>query len=209
MKFDFGKIAHKNLEQELALDLLLDDDIPLVVLIGKAGCGKTYLASQAGLYKLEKNKYDKLFFVRNNVEIARPLGALPGEKFEKIKPFLSSYVDQIGGWNVMYSLIEDNKVEVEALGYMQGRSLRNQYILIDEAQNLTREQIKMLVTRVAEGSKIVFTGDIEQIVSPEFKGDKNGLMYLIERFIGHDVFGMIELQKSERSKLAELAAVLL
>lgn len=203
------KTQSKNFEQDLALDILMDDSVQCVALIGQAGTGKTYLAVQVGLYKLDKNKYEKLFFVRNNIEITKPLGALPGEKFDKIKPYMSSFVDNLDGWEMFSFLIDKNLIEVEALGFMQGRSLKNCYIICDEAQNLTKDQVKMLVTRVGEGSKIVFTGDIDQILSKEFMGENNGLIHLIDKFKGQELFGAVELVKTERSELAELACQLL
>lgn len=207
----FTEVSHRNLGQEMAMDLLLDDDVKLVALTGKAGCGKTYLAAQVGLYKtLDKKSYEKLFFVRNNVEIAKSLGALPGEKFDKIKPYMSSIVDQLGGWSVIFHLTEDeDKLEAEALGYMQGRSLKDCFIIVDEAQNLTVAQAKMLATRVAEGSKMIMCGDLEQAANGSFQNGNSGLANIIQKFSGHRLFGHVELQESERSELAQLAADLL
>lgn len=210
IKGETAELKHRNEEQEMAIDLLLDDEIKLVVLTGKAGCGKTYLATQVGLHKVfDKKAYNRLFFVRNNIEITKSIGALPGEKFDKIKPYLSSIVDQLGGWEAVFYLMEaNNKIEAEALGYMQGRSLKDTYIIVDEAQNLTVSQVKMLVTRVAEGSKIILTGDLEQTANCSFDRD-SGIKEAIDRFSGYSLFGYLELQKTERSELAELAALLL
>ena len=211
IKSETTEVTHRNSGQEMALDLLLDDDVKLVALTGKAGCGKTYLAAQIGLHKVvDKKKYDKLFFVRNNVEIAKSLGALPGEKFDKIKPYMSSIVDQLGGWDIVEYLTEYScKLEAEALGFMQGRSLNNTFIIVDEAQNLTVPQVKMLATRVAEGSKMVMAGDLQQAANDTFQNGNSGLKTLIEKFCGHRLFGFLELQESERSELAQLAADLL
>ncbi len=204
-----GKVKGKNIEQEMALELLLDQDIKCVALTGQAGCGKTYLTGHAAFYQVEKNQYDKVFFTRNHVEIGKPLGALPGLVFDKIRPYCSSLMDQIGGPSMLLELTERNIIEVEAINYLQGRSLKNSFIIVDEAQNINREQIKMLITRVASGSKIVLCGDLHQIGNKEFTNGNNGLELLIEKFAGEGLFGMVELQDSVRSDLAKLAARLL
>ena len=205
-----GKVKPKNLEQEMALDLLLDKDVKCVVLIGQAGCGKTFLAAHAGFFQVEKRHYDKVFFTRNHVEVGKPLGALPGDVFEKIKPYCASIVDQVGGWNVMFDLAEHKTVEMEAISYLQGRDLKECFIIVDEAQNLNKEQIKMLITRVGEGSKIVLCGDMEQVATKEFQNGNNGLEHLLNKFIGvTPLFGIVELKESVRSELAKLAAKLL
>lgn len=205
-----GKVKPQNEEQELALDLLLDYDVKCVVLTGQAGCGKTFLTAQSGLYEVENKRYDKIFYTRNHVEVGKPLGALPGDVLEKIKPYCSSIVDQISGWVVMYDLIERNMIEIEAISFLQGRDLKNYFIIVDEAQNINKEQVKMLLTRVGEGSKIILCGDLHQTANNEFRNGNNGLEYLIEKFTGvTELFGIIELQKSVRSDLAKLAAELL
>ena len=204
-----GKVKSLNTEQTMALDLLFDDSIKLVVLSGKAGCGKTYLSTQVGLQYITDRSYDNIFFIRNNVEITKGLGALPGEKLDKLKPYMASVVDQVGGWNVMYDLLERRMIEAEALGYIQGRSIADSWIIADEAQNLTKSQMKMLITRVSHNSKIVLCGDIEQVANGSFEGENNGIKHLVECFKGYSIFGTVMLQKGERSELAELASVLL
>ncbi len=205
-----GKVKAKNIEQEMALDLLIDNKTSCVVLTGNAGCGKTFLAAHAGLLQVEKRAYDKVFFTRNHIEVGKPLGALPGEVFDKIKPYCLSIVDQVSGWNVMQDLMERKMVEVEAISYLQGRDLKDSFIIVDEAQNINKEQVKMLVTRVGAGSKIVFCGDLDQTASKEFKNGNNGLEHLMDKFVGiTDLFGMVELQESVRSELARLASKLL
>jgi PhoH-like ATPase len=205
-----GKVKPQNDEQQLALDLLLDYDVKCVVLTGQAGCGKTFLTAQAGLYQVNNEIYEKIFYTRNHVEVGKPLGALPGDILEKIKPYCSSIVDQISGWSVMYNLIEKNMIEIEAISFLQGRDLKKCFIIIDEAQNINKEQVKMLLTRVGEGSKIILCGDLEQIAHNDFKNGNNGLQHLIDNFVGEtELFGMIQLQHSVRSDLARLAAKLL
>ncbi len=206
-----GKTKAMNVEQEMSLELLLDRDIPCVVLTGAAGCGKTFLAAHAGFYQVEKQYYEKVFFTRNHVEVGKPLGALPGDIFEKIKPYCASIVDQCGGWDVIFRLAEQKEIEMEAISFLQGRDLKKCFIIVDEAQNVNIDQIKMLITRVGEGSKIVLCGDLQQIASKEFQNGNNGLQHLIDKFLEAktDLFGVVELQESVRSPLAKLAAELL
>lgn len=205
-----GKINAKNKEQEMALELLLDNDVKCVVLIGEAGCGKTFLAAQSAIYSIEQKHYNKIFFTRNHIEMGKSIGALPGNSFEKIKPYLASLVDQVSGWCVMHDLLDRKIIEVEAMSFLQGRDFKNTFIIVDEAQNLDKKMIKMLVTRVGEGSKIVLCGDIQQIVNKEFENGNNGLEHLIDNFTGQtELFGLIELCESVRSPLAKLAAKLL
>lgn len=205
-----GKVRVKNIEQQMALDLLLDKSVNCVVLTGQAGCGKTFLAGQAGLFQVEKKYYDKIFFTRNHVEVGKPLGALPGDVYEKIRPYCSSLVDQVSGWEVMIDLMERKWVEMEAISFLQGRDLKNCFIVVDEAQNINKDQVKMLVTRVGEGSKIVFCGDLQQIATKEYKNGNNGLEHLIDKFSGvTNLYGMVRLRESVRSELAKLAAEIL
>jgi PhoH-like ATPase len=205
-----GKVQPQNTEQQLALELLIDYDVKCVVLTGQAGCGKTFLTAQAGLYEVENKHYEKIFFTRNHVEVGKPLGALPGDVLEKIKPYCSSLVDQISGWNVMYDLIDRNLIEIEAISFLQGRDLKNFFIIVDEAQNINKEQVKMLLTRVGYNSKIVLCGDLEQVANKDFQNGNNGLEHLINNFAGEtELFGMVELQHSVRSELARLSATLL
>jgi PhoH-like ATPase len=205
-----GKINAKNREQEMALELLLDNDVKCVVLVGEAGCGKTFLTAQSAIYNIEQKYYSKIFFTRNHIEMGKSIGALPGTSFEKIKPYLSSLVDQVSGWCIMQDLLDRKIIEVEAMSFLQGRDFKDTFIIVDEAQNLDKKMIKMLVTRVGEGSKIVLCGDIQQIVNKEFENGNNGLEHLIDNFTGQtELFGLIELCESVRSPLAKLAAKLL
>ena len=205
-----GSVRALNTEQEMALELLLDNSIKCVVLKGGAGCGKTFLAAQAAIFLFEKKIYSKIFFTRNHIEIGRSIGALPGTSFDKLRPYIGSFVDQVSSWAVMQDLLDRKIVEVEAISFLQGRDFKDTFLIIDEAQNLDKKLIKMLLTRVGQGSKIVLCGDVQQIVSKEFENGNNGIEYLIERFAGEtELFGMIELETTIRSELAALAVRLL
>ncbi len=206
-----GKITCKNVEQQMALELLLDNDVKAVVLKGGAGTGKTFLAAQAAIYLHEKKQYEHIFFTRNHIEIGRSIGYLPGDAFSKLMPYLSSFVDQLSSWHVMYDLLDRKVIEVQPLGFLQGRSFQNTFILIDEAQNIDKKIAKMLMTRVGENSKIVLMGDNQQVAHEDFENGKNGIDFIVEKFLEAktDLFGIVELQESVRSPLAKLAAEIL
>ncbi|EGL82475.1 PhoH family protein [Caldalkalibacillus thermarum TA2.A1] len=207
-------VKARNVQQRMALELLMRDDIPLVTLTGKAGTGKTLLSIAAGLSKTEdERRYQKLLVARPIVPMGKDIGYLPGEKEEKLKPWMQPIYD-----NLEY-LFHTNKpgdldrilagmgsIEVEALTYIRGRSIPEQFIIIDEAQNLTKHEVKTIVTRVGEGSKLVLMGDPEQIDHPYLDEESNGLTYLVEKFKDQPLSGHIRLEKGERSPLAQLAA---
>ena len=208
-----------NAEQRMAFELLLDDDVHLVSLVGKAGTGKTLLAIAAGLkMTLEDKQYNRVLVSRPVIPLGKDIGYLPGAKNEKLSHWMQPFFDNLEYLISVYKrqnmknadqLINNKVIELEALSYIRGRSLPGQFIIIDEAQNLSPHEIKTIVSRVGEGSKIILTGDPYQIDSPYLDSNSNGLSYLVEVFKGQDVFGHVTLQKSERSKLAELAAELL
>ncbi|WP_353856563.1 PhoH family protein [Bacillus sp. Bos-x628] len=210
-------IRPKNVQQTMALELLLRRDIPLVTLIGKAGTGKTLLALAAGLMQTEDlGLYKKLIVARSIVPVGKDLGYLPGEKEEKLRPWMQPIYDNLeflfntnktGELDAILAGI--GSIQVEALTYIRGRSIPDQFIIIDEAQNLTKHEVKTLLTRVGEGSKIVLMGDPEQIDHPYLDSFNNGLTYVIERFKEQQISGHVKLVKGERSGLAQLAADLL
>lgn len=210
-------IHPRNVQQTLAVELLLRKDIPLVTLIGKAGTGKTLLALAAGLMQTEDlREYKKLLVARPIVPVGKDLGFLPGEKQEKLKPWMQPIFDNLeflfntkkpGELDAI--LAGMNSIEVEALTYIRGRSLPDQFIIIDEAQNLTKHEVKTILTRVGERSKIVLMGDPDQIDHPYLDAYNNGLTYVVEKFKEQSVSGSIRLMKGERSGLARLAADLL
>lgn len=215
---NFG-IEPRNAEQAFAMDVLLDPEIQLVALTGRAGTGKTLLALAAALTQHED--YEQVMLARPIVAMSnKDLGALPGDAQEKVAPYMQPLFDNL---NVIkhalsYSGKEVHEIDVmqqngqlviEALAYIRGRSLSNTYFIIDEAQNLTPHEIKTIITRAGEGTKIVFTGDIHQIDQPYLDMQSNGLVYMIDKMRGQDIFAHVNLVKGERSELSELASKLL
>lgn len=210
-------IGARNVQQRMALELLLNDEIPLVTLTGKAGTGKTLLALAAGLMKIEdERKYKKLLIARPVVPMGKDIGYLPGEKDEKLRPWMQPVYDNLEylfdtkkPGDIEKILAGMGSIQVEALTYIRGRSIPGQFIIIDEAQNLSKHEVKTIVSRVGEGSKIVLMGDPEQIDHPYLDASSNGLTYLVERFKDQASSGHINLERGERSHLAQLAADLL
>ncbi|WP_017753582.1 PhoH family protein [Calidifontibacillus oryziterrae] len=210
-------IKSRNAQQSMGLELLLRKDIPLVTLIGKAGTGKTLLALAAGLYQTEDlGKYKKLLVARPIVPIGKDIGYLPGEKDEKLRPWMQPIYDNLeylfntkkpGELDAI--LAGMGSIQVEALTYIRGRSIPEQFIIIDEAQNLSKHEVKTILTRVGENSKIVLMGDPEQIDHPYLDEYNNGLTYVVEKFKQERVSGHVRFIKGERSSLAQLAADLL
>jgi len=218
-------ISAKNKQQQFALDLLLNDDIRLVTLVGKAGTGKTLLALAAGLEKtIEARTFQRLVVSRPVFPLGKDIGFLPGDIEEKLKPWMQPIRDNLDflmgastqvvagrakGKKDLQSLFDLGMIEVEPLTYIRGRSMPNQYLIVDEAQNLTPHEIKTIITRAGEGTKVVLTGDPYQIDNPYIDSSSNGLSFVVERFKGESIAGHITLVKGERSDLAELAATLL
>lgn len=219
------KVRPKNKEQHFALDALMDPDISLVVLAGKAGTGKTLLALAAGLEQVTEQKvYKKLTVTRPVVSMGQELGYLPGSLSEKLDPWMGPVYDNISflfkdavrrhknadiGRDTVEFFKDQNWLGVEALQYIRGRSLPEQFVLIDEAQNLSSHEIKTIITRAGKGTKLVFTGDPYQIDSPYLDQYNNGITYIIDRFKEQACFACVTLHKGERSDLAELGARLL
>jgi PhoH-like ATPase len=210
-------IAARNTQQRMALELLLNDDIPLVTLTGRAGTGKTLLALAAGLMKIEdERKYKKLLIARPVVPMGKDIGYLPGEKDEKLRPWMQPIYDNLEylfdtkkPGDIDKILAGMGSIQVEALTYIRGRSIPGQFIIIDEAQNLSKHEVKTIVSRVGEGSKIILMGDPEQIDHPYLDASSNGLTYLVERFKQEALSGHITLERGERSQLAQVATDLL
>jgi PhoH-like ATPase len=214
-------IHPRNREQQFAIDMLLNDDIQLVTLVGKAGTGKTLLAIAAGLYKVsDEGAYSRLLVSRPVFPMGRDLGFLPGDVEEKLAPWMQpifdnvdlmlGMVDEQGKRKRGYrELVDMGLLEIEPLTYIRGRSIPKQYMIVDEAQNLTPHEIKTIITRAGEGTKIVLTGDPYQIDNPYVDSSSNGLTYTVEKIKGQDIAAHVTLTKGERSPLAELAANLL
>ena len=212
-------IKPRNREQHYAFDALLDDRIKLVTLMGKAGTGKTLLAMAAGLKRTVLDReFRRLVVARPTVSMGKELGFLPGSLEEKLAPWMQPIHDaleMLSDLNMGHDhrrsgdLMRSGAIVVEALSYIRGRSIANQFMIIDEAQNLTPLEVKTIVTRVGHGTKIIFTGDPYQIDNPYVDSSSNGFNYVVSRFRDQAIAAHIELQKGERSELAELAANIL
>ncbi|MDZ7612320.1 MAG: PhoH family protein [Flavobacteriaceae bacterium] len=217
-KYVYG-IKPKNAEQTFGLDALLNDDIKLVALQGVAGTGKTLLALASALE--QKNKYDQIILARPIIPLSnRDIGFLPGDANEKISPYMQPLWDNLAFIKKQFKSNEKKFVAIKemedsgsltitALAFIRGRSLSNAIFIIDEAQNLTPHEVKTIITRAGEGTKVIFTGDIHQIDTPYMDEQSNGLTYLIDRLKGNPLFAHIKLEKGERSELANLANELL
>ncbi len=213
-------VRPRNKEQSYALDLLLDEGIRLVTLVGKAGTGKTLLALAAGLKRtVEDGHYSRMLISRPVMPLGKDLGFLPGDVDEKLNPWMQPIFDNLEfiftvnagrkGPSAYAELLESGQIQVEPLTYIRGRSLPQQYMIVDEAQNLTPHEVKTIITRSGDGTKIVLTGDPGQIDNPYVDSASNGLTIAADKFRNEKVAGHIVLQKGERSELAELAANLL
>jgi PhoH-like ATPase len=214
-------IRPRNKEQSFTLDLLLNDEVRLVTIVGKAGTGKTLLAIAAGLQKtMEEGVYQKLLVSRPIFPLGRDIGYLPGSVEEKLNPWMQPIFDNVEylmnlsrsekkAGRGYHELLDLGILEIEPLTYIRGRSIPNQFIIVDEAQNLTPHEVKTIITRVGDGTKIVLTGDPYQIDNPYVDQTNNGLIHVVNRFKSERLAGHITLSKGERSPLAELAANLL
>ncbi|MCB9480546.1 MAG: PhoH family protein [Desulfobacteraceae bacterium] len=214
-----SKIVPRNAEQAFALDALTDRNIPLVTVTGKAGTGKTLLAIAAALEK--KRYYRQIFISRPAIPLSnRDIGYLPGDINSKLNPYMQPIYDNIGvimnngfsenkNQKSFHDLVEEEKIVVSPLSYIRGRSLVKIFFIVDEAQNLTPGEVKTIVTRAGQGAKIVFTGDVFQIDHPYLNTSSNGLSYLIDKMAGNQMYAHINLEKGERSELAEAAADIL
>jgi len=211
-------IHARNVEQAFALDCLLNDEILFVSLVGKAGTGKTLLAIAAGLHKaLDLGKFQRLLVSRPIFPMGKDIGFLPGDIEQKLNPWMQPIFDNVEflmGSDKKASgraqeLINQGMINIEPLTYIRGRSIPKQYLIVDEAQNLTPHEIKTIVTRAGMGTKVVLTGDVYQIDNPYVDSANSGLTYAVEKFKGHAIAAHVTLTKGERSELAELAANIL
>ena len=218
---DIWGIKPLNTEQRCAIDLLMRDDIHLVTLVGAAGTGKTLLALACGMKKVfDDNIYSRILVSRPIMPLGKDIGYLPGTKEEKLSHWMQPIYDNLeflcastngeaNAQSAMQFIMESNKIEMEAVTYIRGRSLPKMYIIIDEAQNLTPHEVKTIISRAGKGTKVILTGDPSQIDNPYLDADSNGLTYCVNRFKNHRIFGHVLLDKTERSELASVAAELL
>jgi PhoH-like ATPase len=209
-------ISSRNKEQAFAMDLLMNPDIKIVSLIGRAGSGKTLCAIASGLQQTlgaGDNHYNRLIVSRPVQPLGKDIGFLPGTMHEKMLPWLMPIQDNlqylIGDKNALQMYVDKGKIEIEALTYIRGRSIANAYVIIDEAQNLTKHEIKTIITRIGDGTKIILTGDIEQIDNIYVNETSNGLAHAIENFKQYAIAGHVTFKKGERSELATLASKVL
>lgn len=214
-------LVPRNKEQSMAMDLLLDPNIKLVTLVGKAGGGKTLCSLAAGLHQVfERKKYKTLIICRPTVAVGNDIGFLPGDKNEKLEPWIAPIKDNLkhllfSGKKPKHSeatlqtYIEEGIIEIEAITYLRGRSLTDAFIIIDETQNISAHELKTIITRVGENSKIVLAGDIEQIDNLYVDAVSNGLTVAVEKFKEFEITGHITLTKGERSELASIASKVL
>ncbi len=212
-------ISPRNAEQSFALNSLLDPNIPLISVTGKAGTGKTLLALAAALE--QRSQYRQIYLARPIIPLSnRDIGYLPGDIQSKIDPYMKPLFDNLSFIKHQFKknddrarkideLLENDKLVITPLAYIRGRSFQKVFFIIDEAQNLTPHEVKTIITRAGEGTKIIFTGDIHQIDQPYLDSLSNGLSYLINRFTGQEMYAHVTLKKGERSALAELASDLL
>jgi PhoH-like ATPase len=214
-------VRPRNMEQSFIVDLLLNDDIKLVTIVGKAGTGKTLMAIASGLQKVtEEAVYQKLLVSRPIFPLGKDIGYLPGDVEQKLNPWMQPIFDNVEyllnlskndkkSGRGHHELIDLGIIEIEPLTYIRGRSIPNQYLIVDEAQNLTPHEVKTIVTRVGDNTKIVLTGDPAQIDNPYVDSTNNGLIHAMNRFKGQKIAGHVVMTKGERSELAEIATNLL
>ena len=202
----FGTVKPRNMEQRAAVDMLKDDQTTIKLITGTWGSGKTLLLTCAALEAIEHDKFEKIVWIRNNVQVkdTDPLGALPGDAYDKTLPYLMPFADHCGGVEGVMRLIDEKKLEVIPLGFLRGRSIKNSIIISSEAENLTKEHIQLLIGRVDEGSNLWIDADVRQRDRVSFEKSK-GIETMIERLMGEKLFGYVHLIKSERSETARLA----
>ena len=215
---DIWGLTANNKEQQFAMDLLFDTNVSIVSLTGQAGTGKTLIAAACGLEQVlnstrSSGGYDKLIITRPVQPLGRDIGFLPGTLEEKMMPWIAPIRDNLehlfGDRTALDMHLEQGTIEIEAMTYIRGRSISNAFMVVDEAQNLTPHELKTIITRVGHGTKLILTGDIQQIDNSYVDAVSNGLTYAVEKFKQYDISGHITLVKGERSKLATLASEIL
>ena len=205
----FGKVKPRNIQQQLALDMLYNQDITVKFLAGKFGTGKDYLMSSAAIDLVEKGKYNKIVWVRNNIEVknSKPIGHLPGDYNDKLLPFAMPLADHLGGVDGLEIMMNQGKIELVHLGFIRGRDIRDSIIMCSEAENMTKEHIQLLLGRVGEGSSLWVNGDYKQVDGEVFVKN-SGLIIAVNKLKGHPRFGYVKLLKTERSETAAMADLL-
>lgn len=204
-----GKIKPRNPQQVLAFDMLQNKEETIKIISGKFGSGKDYIMIANALKLIEDGKFDKLIYIRNAVGVkdANEIGFLPGSKDEKLKPFAMPLADHLGGETGLDMQIMAGNVEIEHLGYIRGRDLKNAIVYCSEAENLTKEHVQLLIGRIGDGSSLWMNGDFKQTDSPIYRMN-NGLLSVVQKLSGHKKFGYVQLEKTERSETAAMADLL-
>lgn len=204
-----GKIKPRNPQQELAFDMLQDKNTTVKVLSGGFGVGKTMLMVSTALQLIKDGYFDKLIWIRNNQEVknSKPIGFLPGDYYTKLMYNAMCLADHVGGVDGLEYMIKQNKINLEHLGLIRGRDLKNAIVLCNEAENLTKQHVQLLIGRIAEGSNLWIDGDWRQTDAKVFE-ENNGLKIAIEKLKGHHLFAYVHLEKSERSETAAMADLL-
>ena len=204
-----NKIKPRNIQQDCAFDLLQDKNITIKILTGRFGSGKTFLMACNALQLISDNRFEKIVWVRNNISVkdTKDIGALPGTELEKLLPYVMPLADHVGGVSGIEMLMHQGKLEVQHLGFIRGRDIKNSIIICTEAENLTKQHVQLLIGRVGEGSSLWLDGDFKQTDAKIFE-ENNGLNIAIDRLKGHQLFGYVHLEKSERSATSALADLL-
>ena len=204
-----GKIKPRNPQQVLAFDMLQNKDETIKVISGRFGSGKDYIMIANALKLIEDGKYEKLLYVRNAIGVkdAQEIGFLPGDKNSKLRPYAMALADHLGGENGLDMQIMSGNIEIEHLGYIRGRDIKNTIIYCSEAENLTKEHVQLLIGRVGSGSSLWMNGDFKQTDSHVFRIN-NGLLSAVQKLAGHKKFGYVRLEKTERSETAAMADLL-
>lgn len=204
-----GKVKPRNTQQRLAIDMLYNPEITINMLSGKFGTGKTFIMASSAIDLIEKGKFDKLVYVRNNIEVkdSKPIGFIPGDKDEKLLPFAMPLADNIGGPEALKMMISQGNIEVVHFGQIRGRDFKNSIIMCSEVENMTKEHIQLLIGRVGEGSVLWLDGDVKQVDMEVFRKN-SGMQIALERLKGHHRFGYVKLFKTERSETAAMADML-
>ena len=204
-----SKVKPRNVQQECAFDMLQDKNTTIKVLTGRFGSGKTFLMVVNALQLLYDNKFERIVWVRNNIGVkdTKDIGALPGTELEKLLPYMMPLADHVGGVDGVEMLMNQGKLEMQHLGFIRGRDIKNSIIMCSEAENLTKQHVQLLIGRVGEGSNLWLDGDFKQVDSKVFEVN-NGLNIAIDKLKGHPLFGYVHLEKSERSETAAMADLL-
>lgn len=201
-----GRIAPRNVQQRMAFDMLQDDKTTIKIMTGCFGSGKTMLMVTHALDFIAKEKFDKIVWVRNNIEVkdTTPLGALPGTAFDKLLPYVGPLADHVGGMEGIEDLMQRGQLEVQHLGFIRGRDIKNSIIISTEAENLTKQHVQLLIGRVGEGSNLWLEGDYSQVDKKVFE-ESSGMKRAVDKLKGEKLFSYINLPQTERSETARLA----